>query len=454
MTVAAAIASACARTRASTHARELARDAILDTLACMVAGRDDDSTQSVAAAFASYNMDGPALLITGGKASPMLAAMTNGTSAHALDFDDNFLPGMSHASAVIVPAIMALADMEETAGARLIDAYLAGLQAQALVGEGLGQSHYTAGWHGTSTVGSIGTAVATAHMLCLDVKATAQAITIAASFASGTKGQFGTLIKPFHAGMAARNAVEAALLARAGMQARSDILEGEQGIRELFAGDPRLGWNIEHILTDRPHVIETAGVMPKRHPCCGSTHMIVDGLLDLRAEHGFDAEDVAAVDALVGIANYRNLAYPQPSDQMQARFSMQYCVARALRQGYLALADFTPQAVSAFVDDPLLRVVGMRSYSMEEEQASAEKLPHVATVTLKDGRVLRASRSFAVGTLQQPFSADDRTRKFLDCCSSLPMADQIYSDLRCLDDAPNLKAVAALFPDHDRSGSG
>jgi 2-methylcitrate dehydratase PrpD len=173
--------------------------------------------------------------------------------------------------------------------------------------------------------------------------------------------------------------------------------------------------------------------------------MIIDSLLDLKEEHGFDAEDVVAVDTLVGIANYRNLAYIQPIDQMQARFSMQYCVARALRQGYLALADFTPEAVGAFRGDPLLDVIAMRSYSMEEERASAEKLPHVATATLKNGRVLQASRSFAVGTLQQPFSADDRTRKFLDCCAAIPSADQIYGDLRDLDDAENLKAVATLF---------
>ncbi|MCO7739230.1 MmgE/PrpD family protein [Brucella intermedia] len=446
MAVALAIASACAKPIISIDARKLACDAILDTLACMVAGRGDDSTKSVAKAFAEFSAGGTALSVTGGTDSPMFAALVNGTAAHALDFDDNFLPGMSHASAVIVPAIVALADLDKTTGRRLIDAYLAGLQAQALVGEGLGQAHYTAGWHGTSTVGSIGTAVATAHMLGLDVTATAQAITIAASFASGTKGQFGTLIKPFHAGMAARNAVEAALLAKAGMQARHDILEGEQGIRELFAGDPRLGWNIEAILSDKPHVIETVGVMPKRHPCCGSTHMIVDALLDLKREHRFDAEDILAVDTLVGIANYRNLAYTQPVDQMQARFSMQYCVARALRQGYLTLADFTPEAVDTFRHDPLINAITMRSYSGEEERASAEKLPHVVTVTLKNGGVLQGARSFAVGTLQQPFSVDDRARKFLDCCATIPAADRIYRDLGDLDDKENLKTIAALFP--------
>lgn len=116
MTVALAIASACAKPVLSANARELARDAILDTLACMVAGRDDVSTKSVVKAFAEFSAGGTALLVAGGTGSPMFAALVNGTAAHALDFDDNFLPGMSHASAVIVPAILALTDLDETAG--------------------------------------------------------------------------------------------------------------------------------------------------------------------------------------------------------------------------------------------------------------------------------------------------------------------------------------------------
>jgi 2-methylcitrate dehydratase PrpD len=445
MSVAAAIAEASTRPVTSANARWLARNAIIDTLACMVAGRTDPSTCSVRDAFAGPGSDGEALLVTGGKSSPMLAGLINGTAAHALDYDDNFLPGMSHASAVLVPAILALADMEKTSGSQLIDAYLAGLQAQAFVGDGVGQAHYTAGWHGTSTIGSIGTAVATAHILGLNVEATARALTIAVSFASGTKGQFGTLIKPFHAGMAARNAVEAALLARAGMQARYDILEGEQGFRELFAGDPQINWQTKDILAPAAHIIETAGVMPKRHPCCGSTHMIVDALLDLANEHGFGAEDVKAVDTLVGIANYRNLAYPIPADQMQARFSMQYCVARALRQGYLGLSDFTPAAVRSFADDDLLGAVTMQSYSLEEECAAAEKLPHVVTITLRDGWVLQGARQFAVGTNRQPFSDSDRLRKFRDCCDGVENVDEIYGHLQDIDTAGNLKIIRSLF---------
>ena len=445
MTVAGAIAQVCAKPVTSAKARLLARDAIIDTLACMVAGRDDTSTKTVFEAFALSGSAGEALLVMGAKSSPTLAALVNGTAAHALDYDDNFLPGMSHASAVIVPALLAVADFDKISGAQLIDAYLAGLQAQALVGNGVGQAHYTAGWHGTSTIGSIGTAAAVAHVLGLDEEAIARAITIAVSYASGTKGQFGTLIKPFHAGMAARNAVEAALLAKAGMQARRDILEGGQGFHSLFAGDQRRGWKTETIIADAEHIIETAGVMPKRHPCCGSTHLIVDGLLDLVREHHFTAEDVESVEALVGIANYRNLAYPQPVDEMQARFSMQYCVARALRQGSLGLADFTPQAVQEHADDALLSRVTMLSYSADEERIAQDKLPHRVTVKLHSGQVLTASRHFAVGTLQQPFSDTDRFQKFMDCCGEMNDDAAIYAQLLKLDEAPDLKLLKALF---------
>lgn len=120
MTVAGAIAQICARPVTSAKARLLARDAIIDTLACMVAGREDVSTKTVIEAFAPTGSAGEALLVTGETSSPIVAALVNGTAAHALDYDDNFLPGMSHASAVIVPAMLAVAEFDKTSGAQLI----------------------------------------------------------------------------------------------------------------------------------------------------------------------------------------------------------------------------------------------------------------------------------------------------------------------------------------------
>lgn len=449
-TVIEAIAAWCGdNTVFSENARELAQQAIADTVACLVAGRGDAATRAVRAGARIRPDDAGARVVGGGRAPAPVAALVNGTAAHALDYDDNFRPGMSHASAVIVPALLAVADERGATGHDFVTAYLIALQAQAFVGWGVGHSHYVAGWHGTSTVGSIGTAAGTAWLLGLDAAGIARALTLAVSLASGVKGQFGTMAKPFHAGMAARNAVEAALFARAGLCGRLDILEGEQGFRELYGGRYAADWwNADTILNTAEHVIEAVGVMPKRHPCCGSTHMVLDTILDLQASHGFGAEDVSGVDTLVGIANWRNLAYPEPRDEMQARFSMQYCVARTLRKGVLGLSDFTPEAVAANSPDPLLRAVTMEHYAPERERAM-KIIPHETAIRLKSGETVKGSRSFAKGTRAEPFSEEDRLLKFSDCCAAFAgaRASEIFHRSERLDSENDLSVLDGLLAD-------
>lgn len=297
-----------------------ARDAITDTVGCMIAGAADAAPQAVAGAFVGdIRTDGASLLVTGGRASPPLAALINATAAHCLDFDDNFHPARAHASAVLVPAMLAVATADASiSGHQLVAAYLAGLEAQASVGFGVNPSHYNRGWHGTSTVGCIGAAAGVACLLGLGADRVAQAMSLAASMAAGPKGQFGTAAKPFHAGMAARNAVEAALLSRGGLTGQLDILERPQGFLDLLGGDQAAGW--AGLSLDRAHVIETWGLVTKLHPCCASTHRAIDTALDLQNEHGFSLDEVISIETKVGRSALDNLAYPDPVDEMQARF--------------------------------------------------------------------------------------------------------------------------------------
>lgn len=422
MTVIETIAAWCAKEpRFSPAARRLAKEAITDTLACLYAGRGDFSTRAVSQAFAHYQSQ-PAAVV----------ALLNGTAAHAIDYDDNFGPGMSHASAVLVPALLAVALEKKASGESLIDAYLIGLQAQAFIGDVVSQAHYTAGWHGTSTIGCIGTAAGVAWLKGLDRAGIARALSIAVSLASGTKGQFGTPLKPFHAGMAARNAVDAAELAATGMSGRLDILEGEMGFFELFAGAGAWQEKVQGWASTSQHIIETVGVMPKKHPCCGSTHRVLDAIADLQAKHGFSAAEVESVSCKVGISNRRNLAYTVPEDEMQARFSMNYCVVRMLEAGALSVADFTPEQVKIHSSHPLIARVTMESWQPEEE-AQEGNLPHLVTLTLLDGRTLRHQRLSAKGSLAEPFSAVERRQKFDDCCAELSGFEQIYPRLQALE---------------------
>lgn len=434
------------RTTFSNLAMDRARDAAVDTIGCMIAGRNDESVAALTRAFgAEIAQGGEARLVTGGSASSSLAALINATAAHALDFDDNFHPARAHASAVLVPALLAvLTSGKVTSGRGFLEAYLAGLEAQAAVGFGVNPSHYNRGWHATATVGSIGAAAGVARLLGADEERMAAAMSLATSFACGPKGQFGTTAKPLHAGIAARNAVDAARMAFAGMSGRPDILERPQGFLDLFGGDEARGW--EGLTFEAKHIIESRGTVTKRHPCCASTHRAIDALLDLKQEHELAADDIALIETKVGLSAARNLAYPDPTDEMQARFSMQYCLASAFIKGSLSLSDFTRQEIERPEIREFMPRIEMQSYSAEEERG-VERLPHIVMVTMRDGRIYRKSRLHAKGSLEAPMSYHERKAKFTDCLrwADRPSSEASFQRLCALADSETLSCDNAFW---------
>lgn len=433
------------RTSFSPVAMARAQEAVIDTIGCMLAGAADPAPQSVARAFcANISANGASVILRDGRASPSVAALINGTAAHCLDFDDNFHPARAHASAVLVPALLSIATADATiSGRQFLRAYLAGLEAQAAVGFGVNPSHYNRGWHGTSTVGCIGTAAGVAALLNLNAMGIARAMSIATSFAAGPKGQFGTSAKPLHAGMAARNAVEAALLAQAGMSGRLDILERPQGFLDLFGGEASAGW--QALSAGDSHVIETHGLVTKRHPCCASTHRAIDAALDLQIEYGFSLDDVLSVETKVGRSAVDNLAYPDPVDEMQARFSMQYCLATALHQGRLSLTDFTTTAILRPEIRRHMPKISMSAYSAAEEHGT-ERLPHQVSVNLRDGRSLKTERLHATGSTAMPLTDADRRSKFADCLRWAGLkTEETHGAFLKFEDAVSLRGVLDGF---------
>lgn len=402
------------RTSFSPLALQRAKEAIVDTIGCILAGANDETSRAVMRAFAGdISESAGSALISGSRASASIAALVNGTAAHCLDFDDNFHPARAHASAVLVPALLSIATADdEISGRQFVHAYLAGLEAQAAVGFGVIPSHYNRGWHGTSTIGAIGAAAGVAVLLGLGRDQVAQAMSIATSSACGPKGQFGTPAKPLHAGLAARNAVEAALLAKAGVAGRLDVLERSQGFKDLFGGDAATGW--DELSFGHDHIIETRGLVTKQHPCCASTHRAIDAARELQDQHKFRAEEVRSINTKVGISAMDNLAYPDPRDEMQARFSMQYCLATALVHGRLSLGDFTPSAIFRPDIRQLMPRISMSSYTAAEE-VGTERLPHQVDIHLNDGRHFNIERLNADGSIQKPLGVAQLQMKFADC---------------------------------------
>jgi 2-methylcitrate dehydratase PrpD len=434
-----------------------ARDAIYDVIGCMVAGAGDEGAARVRATIAPYGSGLATVFGSKTKAPTPWAALANGMAAHALDFDDNYLPGFTHATAVLIPALLPLAEEIDASGRQLMDAYIIGLEMQAAVGRGVNRAHYDMGWHATSTVGCIGTAAACGRLLGIDVEQMTNAISLGVSMASGSKVQFGTMAKPFHAGMCAKNAVLAAQLAANGLKARDVALEGPLGFRDLYSNTDSGSWDDIVPNLGKPPAIEEFGLSPKLYPCCGSAHKVLDVVLGLQKQHGFSADDVVRVETLVEFGNKRNLMYTDPSQEMEARFSMNYCVAVALVHGRLSLSDFTPRAVQRPEIRKLLPKVTMDAY---EEGAQGPdptvRFPHKATITLKNGQTLTGETVWARGTIHNPFDASDLPEKFQDCCQGfLTPADfdatrKIFENLAELDSVRRLTGHLVFEAGSDR----
>lgn len=426
---------------ASETARRWARDAIYDTVACMIAGAGDEGASRLRSTISGWGAGAATVVGSPHPASAPWAALANGTAAHLLDYDDNIHYAMTHPSAVILPALLALAEEIDASGSDIVTAWLVGIEIQVAVGHGVNRLHYDNGWHATSTVGTIGAAAACARLLGLDRARTAHAISLGVSMASGVKAQFGTMAKPFHAGMAAKNAVIAARLAESGITAAPEPLDGQYGFRSLYVGPASRGW--EGVLDDlgAPLAAEKYGLEPKCYPCCAGAHRALDGLLELRAKHPFGADDVAAVNTLVGWGNASSLLYPDPVQEMEARFSMQYCIAAALLGGQLRLSDFILSAIHRPEVRRLFPLIAMETHPRTDAEAPAARKPAEITVRLRDGRVLHTKIQHARGTMFRPFSQAELAEKFRDCADGLiPPAG--YAALR--DQLPGIEQLSSV----------
>lgn len=417
----------------------LAKGALKDIVACMIAGASDEATLRVSRAASAWG--------------PPSAALVYGTAAHALDYDDNYHPMAGHATAVLAPAIFALAETRGASGSEVLDAYIVGLEALALVGNGVNLVHYERGWHSTSTLGPFGAAAACARLLGLDHDGVTAALSLAFSMASGSKLQFGTMAKPMHAGLAAQHGVMAAMLAANGVAGVAEPLEGAWGFRDLFAGAGSPGFRPRDI--GRPLAIERYGLKAKVHPCCASVHTAVDALLFLKEKYRFDAGDVESIDVLVNRVSYDNLRYSDPQTDTEARFSMQWAMALALLQERLHLADFTPAALKRRELRAWLPRIRMRHTHPGSEHPSKEngREPALTTVLLKNGKKLSRYAQRPKGTLQIPLTRAELDAKFEDCAPGRDNLRRLLDRLESVRDVRTLIALIRPSPPRRRSPS-
>jgi 2-methylcitrate dehydratase PrpD len=423
-------------------ARAAAANAVLDTVGVTLAGAVEPAARVVQQVVARDGSGPCAILGTTSHASAANAALANGTAAHALDYDDMCFVSLAHPSAPLVAAGLAAAELTGASGRALLDAYIVGFEIEGRLGRVMNPRHYQRGWHCTATIGTIGAAAASARLLRLDAERTGHALAIAASEASGLKENFGTMVKPLHAGLAARNGVLAALLAQAGMTASAAAIDGPQGF--LAAMDSERP-SLDEAAADlgvRWEIVDT-GITVKLYPSCAGTHPTLDALLDLRRRERFTAEDVEAIDVGVDPIVPTILIYDRPSSGLEAKFSLPFCAAAAVVDGRVAIDTFT----SVRLTDPAILALQSRVTMRVDPtlDASAPSLTQArVSVRLRDGRVLSASANGARGYPEHPASDDELAGKFLASAKatvSEPAATRLLTALRDLDSVADVRTL-------------
>ncbi|HMD35913.1 MAG TPA: MmgE/PrpD family protein [Vicinamibacterales bacterium] len=427
----------------SVEARAAALRAVVDTIGVALAGAIEPAAEIVRRVITD---SGPCVVLgTDRRASATNAALANGTAAHALDYDDMCFVSLAHPSAPLVTSAWAAAEAAKASGRALLEAYVVGFEIEGRLGRAMNPRHYRRGWHCTSTLGTIGSAAACARLCGLDEARTLHALAIAASSASGLKENFGTMVKPLHAGLAARSAVLAVELARAGMTASAAAIDGPQGFLAAFDSESPSLDAVVGDLGARWEILDT-GITVKLYPSCAATHPMLDALIDLQAREHFTADDVERIDVGVDPVTPTVLIYDRPSSGLEGKFSLPFCAAAAVVNRSVGIETFDDSQLR----DPRIASLQPRVTMRVDEtlDSSAPPLTQArVSVTLKNGKRLVADANGARGYPERPATDDQLKTKFKSCATrvmSSVQASEALTALRSLDTVSVSDVSAAL----------
>lgn len=275
------------------------------------------------------------------KLPPKAAALVNGTVSHALDYDDTHFMHVGHTSVVVFSACLAIAQAHGSTGRQFLDAALIGSEVCCYVGAWLGRSHYQAGFHQTATAGSFGATAAACRLLGLNHMQTCHAMGLAATRASGLTSQFGTMSKPYHAGMAASNGVEAALLASSGFTARPDGLECDRGFGQTHQSEQGCNDAAIHLLGEE---FVFGAVQHKFHACCHGLHACIEALQGIKNQHHIDSAIIESITVETNPRWLKVCNIARPSTALESKFSYRHSCA-------LVFSDYDSSALSTYSDE-------------------------------------------------------------------------------------------------------
>src|SRR5256886_5096033 len=403
----------------------LGKRSVIDALGLALAGAASQTgaiTRRYLAALGIGSSSGSTVIGSDLRLPARFAAFANGVSIHADDYDDTQLAIakdrvyglLTHPTAPALPPVLALAERDRRSGRDLMTAYQVGVEVECKVAEAILPRHYQQGFHSTATCGAIGAAAAAAKLLGLDREATRRALSLGATQAGGLRENFGTMTKPFHAGRAAESGVVAAELAALGFTASPNGLEGERGFFRAAGG----GYRVEMIdgKLGNPWTFAFPGVSIKPHPSGSLTHPGMAVMLDLIQRYDLRPERVKRVSVGTNHNMPNAPIHHRPRTELQAKFSMEFCMAILLLERKAGLEQFTDEVVNRPDVHALLQKVDFGVHP-EAEAAGFDKITTIVEIELDDGTVVKGAADFGKGSPANPMSDDELKDKFRQCAA-------------------------------------
>jgi len=440
---------------AQTAAKDIPQDAIVlarlgitDFIGVALSGSGEEQSKIIADY--AQKMGGvpqASIIGSGFKTSLYLAALVNGTTGHALDYDDMAISLIGHPSVFLAPAILAIGESIEASGEDILAAYVVGYEAACCIAGPVLQSHYVQGWHSTATFGTLGAMAATAWLLKLNVHQVRMGLGIAASLAGGLRQNFGTMTKPLHAGKAAANGIQAALLAQAGFTADGGIIEAPMGFAKVFGHSGEVDWATASETLGKTFVITSAkGLSIKPYPSCGFTHCAIDAALYIKEEHKVNADDIAEVELGVSPFDKQILIHHHPRTGLEGKFSLEYTVARALLSGEVRLKHLTDEAVvEPRVKSLMGKMEWVEKYPMPVMGTAEGFGTKSVTVKLKNSKEFSREVAIAKGMPQNPLAPDEFNSKYRDCASTVLSEEDVEKSLFILTNLQKVKNIKEVI---------
>ncbi|HEU0060869.1 MAG TPA: MmgE/PrpD family protein [Hyphomicrobiaceae bacterium] len=391
--------------------RETCARLLLDVIGLCVVARNSDY---VAAALAAWPEPGAATVI--GRAQPISAAgaaFVNGTAAHGEDFDDTFEGGPVHAGAVIVPAVLAVAEAEGLAGLAALRGIAVGVETICRLSLVVPKAVHKSGFHPTAVFGAMAAAAGVGAALNLDRRQLVHALGIAGSMAAGIIEYLadGSWTKRMHAGWAAQSGLRAALLARAGFVGPGTVFEGVHGLFNGFARTREGDWGA--LLQDFASRWHAADLAFKPYPCGTMIQPYVDCARRLY-RRGLATQSIAEIVCEVGEGTVHRLWEPlvakqNPANGYAGKFAAPYCIAYALVHGSLGLEAFADAKVQ---DERVRALAGKIGYRIDPTNPYPAAYSGHVRLLLADGGGIEERQPHMRGGTQEPLSLAEIAEKF------------------------------------------